>query len=288
MNILLYFSNNFSKNDEKCFRTKGRKVLFYVKRNCFMKKNLNTLCAFSLTFLFIGFLIFAGCSQGGGGGKKNSIQATSPVIYPTMTPTITTTPSPTPTSSSSTCDGVFRTGATSCYYKVLPTFVYSGSGVAGFHYWASNVDLPSNLDPNIFRTDANFAVRIRPVVVDGGTSKQGRTCSQYTKNNFSKLQVKLMLRRTTDSVSSNIQTLVANVNSYSNVGRFVLPGGTTAPYVLEVHSILSNHRCNSTYGTPPTGCPNSFYDIPVVTGTYPTDCVGFELEFATDSTYDFP
>jgi hypothetical protein len=236
-------------------------------------------------------------------GCKGS-SSTTKTVYTTVTSSSSTSTTTTDTTCS---DAVARTGATkTCYFTELPSLVFSGSGVAGYNYWSSANNLPSDFSKNNFRTDASFAVRIKPVIVDGGTSFQGRTCSQYTKNNFTKLQVKMMLSRTSDNgVSSNIKTLTADVGSYSNTARFTVPGGTTDPYVLSVYSVLSNHRCNVvsgvSYGTAPTGCPSAYYDIPLVqkynsdgsvntTGTaaLPTECVGFEIQFATDDTYDLP
>lgn len=214
---------------------------------------------------------------------------TTKTIYTTVTNPSTTTGSGTG-STTSCSDGVARSGATRCYYKELPTFVFSGSGMQGPIYWSSATDLPSDFSKYNFVTDATFAVRIKPVIVDGGTSIQKRRCSQYTKNNFTKLQVKVMLGKESDNgLSSNIQTLTASVGSYSNTARFTVSRGTNAPYVMSIYSVLSNHRCNALYGSAPTGCPSAYYDIPVVVNTaYETECVGFELQFATDETYDLP
>lgn len=185
-------------------------------------------------------------------------------------------------------DGVARSGATRCYYNNLDTFVFSGPGTRGPVYWSSANNLPSHISPNQFRTDASFAVRMKPLVADGGTSIQGRKCSQYTKTYFNKLKVEVMLRRSGDGLGE-VKTLTGSVNGTSNTVRFTVPGGTTEPYVLEVVSVLSNHRCDSHYGSAPSGCPNAFFDIPLVTSTAnPTECVAFNLEYATDDTYDFP
>jgi len=130
---------------------------------------------------------------------------------------------------------------------------------------------------------------MKPSTVSGGTSRQNRTCAPWTQNNFSKLQVQVMLRRSVDSLGE-VKTLTASVGSNSNTARFTVPGGTTAPYILEVVSVLSDHSCKENiYGKLASPCTSTtFYPIPLNTGSNPTECVAFNLEYATDETYDLP
>ncbi len=221
-----------------------------------------------------------GCAQKENAKVVNNTYVTNPGTGTTNPGTI------------SGCDGVYRSGATSCYYANLPKLVFSGPGTLGPVYWSSNTDLPNFISPGQFITDATFSIRMKPSYVDGGTSKQGRNCSQWTKTNFSKLKIEVMLRKAGTSLGE-VKTLTANVDAYSSVARFSVPSGTTTPYILEVVSVLSNHRCNAVYGSAPGGCPNSFFDIPVnntsTNGVLnPTECVAFNLEYATDNTYDLP
>ncbi len=241
----------------------------------------------SLTLLLITLFAISACAE-----KKTGSTVNQYITYPgtgTGTGGVNPVTGTGGTGAVTGCaDGVARSGATKCYYTNLDKLVYSGPGTVGPVYWSSATDLPSHISPNQFRTDATFAVRMKPSVADGGLSKQGRSCSQYTKNNFTKLQVQVMLRRAGDSLGE-VKTLTGSVGGSSNTARFTVPSGTTSPFILEVVSVLSNHRCNAVYGSAPTGCPNSFYDIPVVTDTaYPTECVAFNLEYATDETYDLP
>jgi hypothetical protein len=233
----------------------------------------------SISFLVLVIAAtLTGCTQKASGTKT---------VYTTITNPSTTNPT-TPTGSDSNSCGLVRDGATRCYFSELPTLIFSGSGEAGYNYWSSATDLPPNFSISNFRTDTNFTVRIKPVIVNGGKSIQGRKCSQFTKTTFSRLQVKLMLSKTSDNgLSTNIKTLTANVDSFSSKVKFTVPGGTNDPYVLSVYSVLSDHRCK--WSSPPAGCPSAYYDIPLVTSTAnPTECVGFELQFATDDTYDLP
>jgi hypothetical protein len=232
----------------------------------------------SFPLFVIFFTLLTGCSQKTTNNK-------------TTTSTTSTNASGTNSSSTTTtnngCDGIARDGITTCYYTNLPTLTFSGPGTVGPVYWSSNSNLPGHISPNQFRTDATFNVRIKPLYADG-TSLQGRTCSQFTKTNFSKLQVQLMLRRSVDSLGE-VKTLTADVNSNSAKASFTVPGGTTNPYILEVISVMSNHRCNAVYGSAPGGCPNAYYDIPKNTNVAnPTECVAFKIEYSTDNTLDLP
>ena len=198
------------------------------------------------------------------------------------------------TGSVSGCNGVYRSGATSCYYTNLPRVVMSGPGTNGVTWWSSN-SLPASISPSQFRTDASFSVRIKPSWPIGNeSSRQGRKCSPYLVSNFNKLKVQVMLRRSVDSIGE-VKELSGTVNSYSNTARFTVPGGTSDPYILEVIGVTSDHRCNTAiYGNLPanlvTSCTNGLLlDIPTRTPTtVMTECVAFNIEMATDSTYDLP
>lgn len=211
-----------------------------------------------------------------------------------------TTPVPggsTPTDLTACADGIAREGATRCYYT-LPALTFSGSGKAGaMMYWSSAYNLSNAFSSDIFRTDMNFAVRIRPIYAQDTTSFQGRTCSSYTKYNFSKMQVKLMLSKSSDNgLSDNIGTFTATVGQWSPTVRYNVPAGASGPLVLSVHSFLTDHRCKtsiygslSTQETAACNAGNAFYDIPLKTNAAnPTECVSFEIQFATDYTYDLP
>lgn len=242
----------------------------------------------SLPLLLLVLLGLSACAEKKTGSTVNNTYVQNPVTGSTGTTDSTGTTGTTTGGVTGCSDGVARAGATKCYYTNLDTLVFSGPGTVGPIYWSSATDLPGHISPNQFRTDASFAVRVKPIVADGGSSRQGRSCSQFTKNNFSKLQVKVMLRRSGDSLGE-VKTLTGEVNKSSNTARFTVPGGTTEPYILEVVSVLSNHRCNAAYGSAPSGCPNAYFDIPVVSNTnYTTECVAFNIEYATDDTYDLP
>ncbi len=185
------------------------------------------------------------------------------------------------------CDGVARAGATQCYYKNIPTVMASG-GAYGSTWWSSTQFIASSGNsPNQFSTDATFNVRIIPrSPVANALSTFGRTCSPFMMY-ATKLKVQLMLHKNGVSVGE-VATLTSTLDAPSNVWRFTVPVSTT-PLVLEVVNVLSDSRCTSNYGSAPSSCKtNPYLDIPINGTTWPTECVGFDIQYSTDTTYDLP
>ena len=252
----------------------------YKPKGSVMKKKT---IKYSMLASFVTVLLLAGCAQ-----KSSTTNTSTNNSNGGTTTPITGGTGSGGTGGISGCNGIYREGATSCYFTNLPTITISGPGTFGVTYWSSNTNLPGHISPSQFRTDASFNVRIKPKYADATTSIQGRKCSSFTKTNFSKLQVQLMLRRSVDTLGET-KTVTASVDAYSNKAVFTVPGGTVDPYILEVVSVMSNHRCNAAYGSAPGGCPNVYFDIPVNTNVAnPTECVAFDIEYSTDNTYDLP
>jgi len=244
----------------------------------------------TITLLMSMLFIFGACAQkkagstnvtnnypGGGGSGSGGGGGTG-------------TTNPIETGGATGCsDGVARSGATRCYYKNIPRIVVSGPGTFGGIYWSST-NLPSSISQNQFRTDASFRVRIKPVrPMANETSLQGRKCAGNLSNIWDKLKVLISLRRKNDPFSNYVD-FTANVDTYSSTKDMFVPGGTSDPYILEVVGVQSNSRCKPEYGSPMSGCPNAFYDIPLNTNvtSNPTECVAFEIQYSTDDTYDLP
>lgn len=182
-------------------------------------------------------------------------------------------------SNGSTTDGSTTTSYT--FKTGLPDLVIQAPGTLGL-YWSSATDLPSYIDPSSFRADAKFAVRVKGFRVTGGTALKNhkfpaRECSVFTTNNFTKMQVKLMLRKSGVSLGETV-TLIADASTgaYSSVGEFSVPSGSNDPFILEVVEVQTDHRCKASSGK--LYCPYS--DIPSNSGG-PTDCVGLKVEYAT-------
>ncbi len=184
-------------------------------------------------------------------------------------------------SSGSTTDGSTSTSYT--FKTGLPDLVIKGPGTNSL-YWSSANNLPSYIDPDSFKADAKFAVRIKGFRVTGGTAlanpthtETNKACSTFTTNSFTKMQVKLMLRKSGSSLGETV-TLVADASTsaYSSVGEFSVPNGSSSPFILEVVEVLTDHRCTASSGK--LYCPYS--DIPYNSGG-PTECVGLKIEYAT-------
>lgn len=188
------------------------------------------------------------------------------------------------------CDGIPRAGVSQCYYSNIPTVMASG-GKYGTTWWSSTQFIASTGNsPNQFATDATFNVRIIPrSPVANALSTFGRTCSPYLMP-ATKVQVTLMLHQSGVSVGQTA-TLSSTIGAPSAVYHFQNLPVTTSPLVLEVVNVQSDSRCvaSGPYGTPPSSCTTSpFLDIPINGTTWPTECVGFDIQYSTDTTYDLP
>lgn len=230
----------------------------------------------SLATIFLMSMLVASCGQKSGGSTGGSGStgggSTSPITG---------------------CDGVYRSGASSCYYKNLPDLTFSGPGTYGTTLWSSASDLSGmGISANQFVTDATFSVRMVPSnIKDGKTSKQGRVCSKF-RTDSTKVRVYVMLRKSSASLGE-VAKLEATYSgskwNFSNTWRYTVPGGTTDPYILEIIGVQTNERCLGDNGTPPASCSTEPYmDIPVVNSPNPTSCIGVTLQMATDETYDLP
>jgi hypothetical protein len=261
-------------------------------KGLFMK---NTLSASIFILLLAGL---ASCTQATStnSGSKNS-SSNSSTSTAGDTGTVVLDNGTTAAAGTGCSDGVPRSsGVSTCYYSNLPRLVFSGPGTYGQTLWSSLTGLPSSVSQNQFRTDASFAVRMKPSYpIANEQSRQGRTCGQYLATNFKKLKVYVMFRRSIDSIGE-VKELTATVGSYSNTARFTVPGGTTEPYILEVVGVASDHRCQaSIYGalsaTQTASCNDGslYLNIPYRTPTTAqTECVAFSMDMATDNTYNLP
>ena len=238
--------------------------------------------------LSLVIILAAGCSDKKSTKKKTTTSGTD---------TITTDPDVVNDGTTANCTkGIYRDGATRCYYSDIPRITLNGSGAnataIGPVLWSSRTKLPSTYSQNNFVSDATFSLRIKAQYPSSNaTTSQGKICSSSMKNNFTRMKVYFMLRRSIDSITT-YKEVTATVGSFSGKVYFDLPGGTTDPYILEVVGIETDHRCNAAYGSLTTSqkaaCTAGTYwsDIPLAAG--PTSCAAFDIEYATDNTYDLP
>ena len=209
--------------------------------------------------------------------KSNPPDSVSPII---------TDPNPVPPPTVD-CDGVARNGMTHCYYKNIPT-VFASGGIYGQTWWSSTSFIAgSGNSPGQFSTDATFNVRIIPrTPVANSTSTFNKVCSPY-RMYATQLQVKLMLHKNGVSVGE-VATLNSTIGVPSKVWHFTNLPATSDPLILEVVNVNSDSRCTGFYGSKPASCTSSPYlDIPINT-VGPTECVAFDIQYSTDSTYDLP
>ena len=207
----------------------------------------------------------------------------------------TTTTTTTTTTGGISCDGINNnTGATTCYYKNIPTVQAMGvlPANAGVTIWSSK-NLGTSFQNN-FVTDEVFNVRIVPRMAIKtnpavNPSVAGKSCNNTLTKIATKLFVQLKLQTKEEdlagSVNGEVATLSAAIDEPSTVWHFS-KRVTPSNLVLKVVTVLSDSRCQQGG----TGyCPYS--DIPLNSPTiasYPTECVAFDIQFSTDTTYDLP
>lgn len=185
-----------------------------------------------------------------------------------------------------------------CYKTVSPTVIVHGlaSGNTSFQT-SSHATIPQSY----FESDYKFQVRIVPKQVDYIAEKTNgfliqRKCMPSTTNDqknyrYSKLQVELELVKKGSSYSGDRKTISATFKPGSLVPSSKVQFATSGPgeYDIIVKKVSTNHRC-SYNGTKDIDC-SLMQDIPYTiydSRNLPTDCVGFEIQFATDYTRNLP
>lgn len=206
-------------------------------------------------------------------------------------------------STSNVCDGIPHDGATRCYYKNLPTIQVMGQTTAairnGVPLWNSR-SLGTSISQGQFNTDARFNIRIVPRMAvktnpAANPSVAGKSCNHLMSSDYiaSKLYVQVKIQTlqdyTSGSANGQVATMSASIDAPSAVYRFdtsSLPNDADHPLVLKVVSVLTDSRCRQPNGT--NYCPFSDLPLSSPTTTAPTECVAFDIQYATDETYDLP
>lgn len=240
-------------------------------------------------------VLASGCQQKTSSTKKKSSSSSSDGLTGGDDDNTTTTPG-LPTG----CVGIYRDGATKCYYKNIPQITLNGAGnpnqtgasaeIIGPVLWSSVNNLPSSYDRNSFVTDATFHLRIKAIAPAASEKTvKNRLCSNAK---FTRVKVYFMLRNSITSATTTFST-TAKVGLFSEkvIVEDVagIPGGAQDK-ILEVVGIMSDHRCH--IYNPPAGCSDGTYwgDIPLNTtnAANPTSCAAFTIQYATDTTHDLP
>jgi len=233
-----------------------------------------------------------GCDSKTSNKKSTTTSTTSPVTnypYPTPTPD-PTTPYPTIPPTGVNCangpaaaPGVADAGQTIEYYKInQPPIVAHGTG-EGIVVWSSVTNMPAGVSQNILYTDARINVRVVPRRQSFGNDSMGVPC-QYYPQPYQKLQVGVRVRKQEASVGDYYLFDNVPTDCPSATRHFQVPEGTSLPLAIEVMNIKWDYSCtdyaNRGYPNVPGVCP---WDR-----VWPTECVGVELQFSTDSTKDLP
>lgn len=246
----------------------------------------------SLLILFT-LLFFGACT------KKETVTKTTSTGSDTIsTPSTPTYGTPNATEAD-TCGALTGNSEVDnyCYKTVSPTVKVHGLASAGNTSFSTSMH--ATIPQSYFETDYKMQVRIVPKPIDFTEYTNGglvsRRCSPTTvdsnqnKYRYTKLRVTLEVVKKGSTFSGDIKTIDATLSPGSLVPSSKVSFSTSGPgeYDIIVRDVKTNHRCSKS-GTGDTSC-STYQDIPYVTNTsYPTDCVGFEVQFATDYTRNLP
>ncbi len=162
------------------------------------------------------------------------------------------------------------------YYSFQSLIAHGGSSSTVI--WSSATSTAPHIDDqNIFRTDVMLKLRIIAKSSPGkGTDSTGVSCDYYAMN-YSALKLKVGVRAQTSSTYSDIRDfadLRVGVTSETVTFR---PPVTTGSFVVDV---LAPQWDWYAINYPNSGYPDW---VPV----FDPDCIEFELQMVTDSTFDF-
>ena len=177
------------------------------------------------------------------------------------------------------CDGIYRKGVTSCYYKNLPSIVLSG-GSYGQVFWSSK-----NLDPKKFdmqfKAKRKFQIRFftRPGMVSKSTFSKECNLDAFKADG---VRLKFNLKSVDESYHESA-ILTSSLNKASSVKRFRIPHTSGDKYILEILNVETNSYCKK------EDCPkNSFRRMASSFEKIAPECVKIEVQFSTEKTYDLP
>jgi hypothetical protein len=232
-------------------------------------------------------VLLASCTQksGSSSAKNTSTTPSAPVTNPVTPPGGGTGPT-----TGCYANGV---GTESQNYYTLPQIVFHGakrtSGNFSYH-WSSADDPGFSSMQNLFSTDTRFNIR---VLVKGGPSRSTKDNYNVTCNNaplpYAKLKVKVGLRvQGATSYYSQREFDVTNIDSCTSVHEFNVPS-TSAPLIVDIMSVAWDYTCKYFYKGYESS-PSAAYACPLETigGYWGNDCLGVELQMATDYTKDIP
>ena len=189
-----------------------------------------------------------------------------------------------------------------CYHVVSPTVIAHGNPLANNEFLYQTSLHATGIPQSYFNSDYKFQIRLMPKMAAYNESTNGRSptrvCGVPTNASgftYTKMAVTIELKNKTQNYSVGTRTIYADLVQNTTNGLGWTPStkavfntnGLSGEYDIIVKNIKTNHRC-SEWGTKNTSC-TVFEDLPYVrTQTSPTDCVAFEIHFATDFTRNLP
>jgi hypothetical protein len=259
-----------------------------------------------ITLLFLAFAIMQGCTQKSTVKKSSSSSNSGAITFPDSGSIGNSgTNGSTGSTGSNGYNDVADCGQytnnpdvdSTCYRTLSPTVKLHGQASAGNISFRTSAH--ASIPQSYFETDLKMYVRIVPKPLDyteySNGSLTSRRCSPSTvdssqnKYRYSKMRVTLEVKKKGSSYTGDIKTIDATLNTGSLTPSSRYRFNTSGPgeYDIIVRDVKTNHRC-SNMGTGDLNC-STYQDFPYVTNTsYPTDCVGFEIQFSTDYTRDLP
>lgn len=191
-----------------------------------------------------------------------------------------------------------------CYYVASPTVIAHGNPLVNNEFFYQTSVHTTEIPQTRFKSDLKYQVRIMPKVASYNDSTTGRspmrTCNSPInasngKYTYSKLAVTIELKHKALNFFAGTKTIYADLKQNTSNGLGWTPSskvvfdtdGHPGEYDIRIKRIQTNHRC-SYFGTKNNDC-TTLEDLPyVTTQSTKTDCVAFEIHFATDDTRNLP
>ncbi|WP_412469856.1 MULTISPECIES: hypothetical protein [unclassified Halobacteriovorax] len=144
-------------------------------------------------------------------------------------------------------------------------------------------------------TDSRFNIRVRPrtAPTQGTTDAYGEKC-HYNPQQYKKLRIKLCIRAQGESCESNMIRSVTfgdianeEVSKVKEFSSYSLPT-TTGPIIVDVLDVQWDWSCQFYLNQGYSQSSAEVNGYCPMARVWDNDCVGFDLQFSTDYTKDFP
>lgn len=161
-------------------------------------------------------------------------------------------------------------------YYTFQNIIAHGTESSTDVIWSTeNSVTPTFSDQSIFRTDATLKIRVIAKPSPGkGTDSLGATCTQFAMN-YTKLKLKIGVR-------------AQGSTNYSFVYDFIdLPVYTTSQAISFTPPVTSGNFVIDVFHPRWNWYEENYPSYGDWSNVFAPDCIAFEIQMATDSTYDF-